>query len=338
MNAWCVVTSIAGPNEILAAIADTCARHELRFVLIGDVASPADFHLAGCTFLGIEEQQALSLEYARLCPTRHYARKNIGYLLAMGSGAAMIYETDDDNTPGDGFLDPRDRWVQGRVPAGRGWQNVYDWFGGKGIWPRGMPLEDVQSPEVAAAPQDGSLERSLCPIQQGLVDGDPDVDAICRQLFPPPRRLMAAEPIVLPEGAWCPFNSQNTVWWAEAFPLMYLPASCSFRMTDILRSFVAQRICWECGWRVAFQGPTAVQMRNEHRFLDDFKLEISGYLRNGEVRRVLDRLDLEQGSEHIGQNMRRCYQALVELACVEGHELDLLDAWLADTAQSGARG
>lgn len=335
MTAWCVVTSIAGPTEILARIAAACAREGLHFVLVGDEPSPRDFSLDGCEFLDLEAQRGLDLAFARLCPTRHYARKNIGYLLAMRRGAEMLYETDDDNLPMDGFLEPRGRMVRGRVLDGPGWVNVYDWFAGRGIWPRGMPLEELGPRDEAPPAHDLPMERCLCPIQQGLVDGDPDVDAVCRQLLPPPRRLEASPPLIPGRGAWCPFNSQNTVWWPEAFTLLYLPATCSFRMTDILRGFVAQRVAWECGWRVAFQGPTAVQERNEHGFLDDFRLEIPGYLHNGEIRRRLDALDLSPGQEHIADNMRRCYGVLSGLGVVEAAESELLEAWLADTARAG---
>ena len=54
------------------------------------------------------------------------------------------------------------------------------------------------------------------------------------------------------------------------YPLLYLPAYCSFRMTDIWRSFVAQRIAWENGWRLLFHGPTMEQERNVHDLMKDF--------------------------------------------------------------------
>jgi hypothetical protein len=61
--------------------------------------------------------------------------------------------------------------------------------------------------------------------------------------------------VALGAGAWSPFNSQNTAWYPKAYPLLYLPSYCSFRMTDIWRSFVAQRIAWENGWAVLFKSP-----------------------------------------------------------------------------------
>src|SRR5438270_335676 len=83
-----------------------------------------------------------------------------------------------------------------------------------------------------------TLERKeiYCPIQQGLADENPDVDAIYRLAFPLPLTFRTDRRIALGGSAWCPFNSQNTTWTREAFPLLYLPSYCSFRMTDIWRS------------------------------------------------------------------------------------------------------
>ena len=118
------------------------------------------------------------------------------------------------------------------------------------------------------------------PIQQGLANQNPDVDAIYRLVLPLPLDFVEAAPVALGKGAWCPFNSQNTTWWSEAFPLLYLPFHCSFRMTDIWRSFVAQRIAWENGWSILFHNATVFQERNEHSLIRDFEEEIPGYLNN----------------------------------------------------------
>jgi hypothetical protein len=100
-----------------------------------------------------------------------------------------------------------------------------------------------------------------------LADENPDVDAVYRMTSLLPRSFRSDRRVVLGAGVWSPFNSQNTTWWADAFPLMYLPEHCPFRMTDIWRSLVAQRIAWENGWNVLFHEPTVRQQRNEHDLL-----------------------------------------------------------------------
>lgn len=323
-----VVTSIASPNHVLRALAEGCRERGHKFIVIGDVPSPRDFRLEGCDFYGLEEQYETGLGFARLCPTRHYARKNLGYLLAMRDGARVIVETDDDNIPREEFWGERRR--RQSVPALKddGWVNVYRYFTDANIWPRGLPLDEVRKPVRDFDTLEVGDED--CPVQQGLADENPDVDAIYRLVEPLPQSFTRERALALGAGAWCPFNSQNTTWWAEAFPLLYLPAYCSFRMTDIWRSFVAQRIAWEQGWSVLFHGPTVWQERNEHNLMRDFKDEVPGYLHNSAIREALAALKLKPGAPNIAANMRACYEKLVEMTLVGESELALLDAWLED--------
>jgi hypothetical protein len=327
-RACLVITSIAEPTPALQALAAASRDRDFDLIVIGDEASPASFELEGCDFYGLERQHELQLDFERVCPVRHYARKNIGYLLAMQRGAPMILETDDDTVARERFWEPRERSQRVRRIADQGWVNVYRYFSSANIWPRGLPLDEAQTPVPAC----GSLpfEEVVCPIQQGLVDDDPDVDAVYRMLLDLPFRFDPGPSIALTSGAWCPFNSQNTAWWPEAFPLMYLPTFCSFRMTDIWRSFVAQRLAWVNGWGVLFHEPTVSQERNVHDLMDDFRAEVPGYLENRAICAALEGLDLRPGPEHVGGNMRLAYQCLVEGGWIDGAELGLLDAWLTD--------
>ncbi len=238
-----VVTSIAGPNAPLQALARGCRERGHTFIVIGDAASPSDFSLEGCDFFGLKQQHELGLKLATQCPTRHYARKNIGYLLAMRAGATLIIETDDDNTPYETFWHQRTRGQTVRAATEAGWLNVYRYFTDAYVWPRGFPLNRISAPQTAF--DELATLNIDAPIQQGLSDVDPDVDAIYRLTQTAPVSFSRDRRVALKQNVWCPFNSQNTTWWADAFPLLYLPAYCTFRMTDIWRSFVAQRIAWE---------------------------------------------------------------------------------------------
>ncbi|MDQ3804077.1 MAG: STELLO glycosyltransferase family protein [Acidobacteriota bacterium] len=169
-----------------------------------------------------------------------------------------------------------------------------------------------------------------CPVQQGLADENPDVDAVYRLVAPLPQSFRGDRRLALGPGSWCPFNSQNTAWWADAFPLLYLPAYCSFRMTDIWRGFVAQRIAWENNWGVLFHEPTVRQERNEHNLMRDFRDEVPGYLHNAAICEALGKLRLRPGVEGLGENLRTCYGKLVGMSLVDRKELGLLDAWLGD--------
>jgi hypothetical protein len=323
-----VVTSIASPNAALQTIASGCLEHGFDFFLIGDEASPPVFELEGCRFYGMAEQRQLPLRFALKCPTRHYARKNIGYLVAMRERATVIIETDDDNHPIKKFWDARTRRQRVPLVSNAGWVNVYRYFTDANIWPRGLPLDKIQT----AIPALESLaeEEVDCPIQQGLADENPDVDAIYRLALPLPQSFRKGVSLALGGGSWSPFNSQNTTWWRDAFPLLYLPAYCSFRMTDIWRSFVAQRIAWANDWGILFHEPTVWQERNEHNLMRDFKDEVPGYLNNSAICEALFKLSIQPGLDKLNDNLRVCYEELVRMGLIGAEELALLEAWIAD--------
>ena len=312
----------------MRALVDGLDPAQGQVVIIGDTKSPADFALPGARFLGIEAQHATGLASARLCPTRHYARKNLGYLLAIRGGIDLIQETDDDNLPIDGFFDPVARAAAVPTLQQAGWANVYRYFADGTIWPRGLPLDEIHG--ALPAFETLTVETADCPIQQGLANGNPDVDAIFRLVSPRDVTFRPDRRLALGSDTWCPFNSQNTVWFPDAFPLLYLPAHCSFRMTDIWRSFVAQRIAWANGWSVLFHHATVWQDRNPHNLMRDFEDEIPGYTNNARIATALGDLPITAGPAAMADNLIRSYEALIGLGVVGEAELPLLRCWLAD--------
>jgi hypothetical protein len=217
------------------------------------------------------------------------------------------------------------------------WCNVYRCFSDELIWPRGLPLGEITSGAGKKMPARGRTTSVVSPIQQGLVDGSPDVDAIWRLVLDKPFRFRPGVSVALMHGVWCPFNSQSTWWWPEAYPLMYLPSFCTFRMTDIWRSFVAQRCVWALGGVVTFHASEAVQRRNTHNLLKDFQDEVPGYLANDRMVRLLEEQSLEPGVEAVGANLLRCYETLVQHDIIPRKELPLVKAWLGDLKKT-ARG
>jgi glycosyltransferase involved in cell wall biosynthesis len=320
-----IITSINAPNRAMQMFAEGAQAHAMNFYVIGDTKSPADFELEGCQYYSVDAQHATGLDFAKVCPTRHYARKNIGYLIAMQAGVDVIIDTDDDNLPREGFWSARVPEVEASVLRDGDWVNAYKYFSDALIWPRGLPLDQINKelPEYETLP----VTITHCPIQQGLADENPDVDAIYRLLLPLPQNFRKDRKLVLSGQTWCPFNSQNTTWFREAFPLLYLPAYCSFRMTDIWRSFVAQRIARENGWNLLFHDSTVWQERNDHSLMKDFEDEVSGYLNNEAIRAALDALDLQPGVDALLPNLKLCYQCLIENKWVGAEEMELVDLW-----------
>jgi hypothetical protein len=299
-------------------------------VVVGDAAGPQDYRIPNVHFFSMNDQLSLPFRTATALPTGCYARKNVGYLLAISEGADCIYETDDDNAPEELWA-LRSLRTTARVMAPRKWANVYRMFCGENIWPRGFPLQLIADETTFHQAGECAVEDKDAPIQQGLVDGSPDVDAIWRMTLGRPFAFPPGQPSVwLPPGTWCPFNSQTTWWWPVAYPLLYLPSHCPFRMTDVFRSFVAQRCLWELGFGIVFHAPRVVQERNGHNLLRDFEDEVVGYLRNPEIIDALEKLFLRRGEDAISENMRACYEELVRMSVFPESELALLDQWLED--------
>jgi STELLO glycosyltransferases len=325
-----LITTINGPTNAVKKIASD--HPDWHFIVIGDTKTPADWAWPGVTYLSVEAQIAAVGKFAERCPTRHYARKNVGYLKAIADKSPIVAETDDDNIPYDTFLRDVSRQITARPVLKKGWDNVYTHFTTDRIWPRGFPLELVndsfKNPSTLGdeAPFD-------CPIQQSLADGDPDVDAVYRLTIEAITKFRHNS-VVLQPGTYCPFNSQNTIFWPETYPLLYLPAFVSFRMTDIWRSFIAQSCLYAMGKPMAFRHATVLQERNEHSLIRDFQDELPGYLNNPRIMEILEGLSLSSEPAQCAQNLGKCYEALISAGIVPSKEMQLVELWIESVSKA----
>ena len=165
---------------------------------------------------------------------------------------------------------------------------------------------------------------------------DPDVDAIFRLTVNQPIKFNNRNPVVLTNQQWSPINSQTTWWARDFFRLMYLPATCTFRLTDILRGFVAVRILREYGQNVSFFSPVVYQDRNEHNLLSDFSQEVQLYRGAGEITEKLDKIQLSN-HRSMADQMTACYESLVSSAVISKDELISLANWMKDCDKLGLR-
>lgn len=329
-----VITTIQSPTAAVVALVDRLRPMGVEMFAIGDRKGPASFELAGTRFLSLADQLSSRFELAQILPVGHYARKNLGYLLAMANGVECLYETDDDNAPLPSWR-PREAMTSAGTIDMPGWCNVYRCFSEDRIWPRGLPL-DALAVSFASRPHAAPARSERSAIQQGLANGSPDVDAVWRLVLDRPFDFDEAASVRLAPGTWCPFNSQSTWWWPEAFPLLYLPSYCSFRMTDIWRSFIAQRCLWELEQGVVFHAAEVHQERNEHDLMRDFNDEVPGYQRNRELVKVLEGLHLRAGTEAVVENLRACYDALIAAGFFDPREGPLVAAWCEGLEQARA--
>jgi hypothetical protein len=277
--------------------------------------------------LGIEQQYDMFPEFARAIPENTYIRKMIGYAYVIKHGAKAIFESDDDNLPlpdADKVIEGtlrEDHSAGGRCRSNGLWLNSYRLFGSFGCWPRGFPLEYLESPSCEV--QFGIDDKPWA-IIQFLVDNDPDVDAICRMRDGRPVCFVRDQRFIFDERTHCPINSQATLWTAEAFPLMFLPLGVTDRVTDVLRGYIATTCLWRSGYAVAFASPVVSQERNAHDLNTDFMQEMALYVHaDAWCRRLL-------GIE--GDNMidgyRSAIKKLAEIQAIPEQNLIIYDKFL----------
>lgn len=319
-----VITSI---QEITDAEIKFTAFGDYSLVLVGDKKSPKNLKIVkNISYLSCEKQEELSNKLSQILPWNHYCRKMLGYLYALRNGAEVIYDTDDDNIPKDNWSINKFDGVYKTTEENLGFVNIYDYFSGQYIWPRGFPLDNLM--RKINWENVLSNEHAKVGVWQGLADGDPDVDAIYRLTLNRECFFNNNEPIVLSRGTICPFNSQNTFFRKELFALLYLPSTVTFRFTDILRGLIAQPIMWTLGYQLGFTTATVLQKRNVHDYLNDFESEIPCYLY---ARKIIDLIcPVVSSRNNLEDNLFSAYEVLAKNNIVDVEELKRLQCWFEE--------
>ncbi|HET6993925.1 MAG TPA: STELLO glycosyltransferase family protein [Chitinophagaceae bacterium] len=321
LKKFIVITSIFKPTEAIEAFSKLKDYH---LVVVGDKKTPGDWQHENCTFLNVAAQLDLASSLATVIPFNHYGRKMIGYVYAMKQGADIIIDTDDDNIPYDNWSFPSFEGGFLTTQENLGWVNIYHHFSDQPIWPRGLPLRNINDSRDKLQWQTGTLNHRVG-IWQGLADDDPDVDAIYRLTSNKPCTFQKKEPLVLEKGTVSPFNSQNTAIQKELFPLLFLPSFVTFRFTDILRGIIAQPILWQHGYRLGFTGATVIQKRNEHDYFKDFESEVPMYLH---TEKSLEAVSKNISGNTVKDSLHNAYEALLKINVVEEREMTVLEEWL----------
>jgi hypothetical protein len=323
MKKYIIITSIFNPTK---AIEQFSKLKDYQLIVVGDKKTPKDWKYPNVVYLSVEDQLRLELTLPSLLPYNHYCRKMIGYLYAIKKGADIIIDTDDDNLPKKEWSFPeRDDYFD-YIPQKQGFINIYKYFTNQNIWPRGLPLESISQNTI---PVNSKKKKFKVGIWQGLADGDPDVDAIYRLTTNnEPCNFNDSYPIVLEEGSICPFNSQNTLFIKDLFPLLYLPTFVTFRFTDILRGLIAQPIMWQYEYKLGFTKSTVIQERNIHNYFDDFLSEIPMYINSKKVIELA--YTAVSPNYSISDNLIEVYKVLYYSGIVEKKELLTLESWLRD--------
>lgn len=334
---WIVVTSIFGPTEDIKKLAKIPG---WKLVVVGDKKTPKDWKLDGVVFLSIKDQWKLGFETVKYLKYGVYQRKNMGFLYAIQHGAKYIYDTDDDNHPYGGKVTFDDMTVDKEYLMYDGNQHFYNGFahfGQSTLWPRGYPLNMIDKKPVRTYKKCKSV-RPL--VQQGVVDGDPDLDAIQRLTRKDNEAKFVvyfdkdAPPVVLPPNSFVPYNSQNTFHHYDAFFALLLPQTVTFRVNDIWRSFITQRLLWDIGGHLAYFPPNAYQDRTPHDFLKDFYEEDDLYKNTNPLTKLL----LNWKGKTKADMFDRHYDILKEMYkadIIGARDVRLGRAWVRDLLRIG---
>ncbi len=324
---WIVVTTINYPTVALQQLSHLKGWH---LVVVADKKTPLDWTLEGCDFLSVERQKTLGYRILQYLPWNHYSRKNIGYIWAVAHGARIIYDTDDDNILYNSIPYLSSNEEMSVCTTNNRFFNAYAHFGQPTVWPRGFPLQEVQKPPSYSTEH---LRASPC-IQQMLVDNDPDVDAIFRLTRALPISFQPnSPPICLPQGTFCPFNSQSTIFHSEAFWGLVIPITPAFRVCDIWRGYWVQRLLWDIGGNLCFSPPVAYQERNAHNFFSDYINEQDLYLQTPRLIEFLSSWKSE--SPHLFDRIHELTKKMVLEGFYKTREQEFIEAWIDDLSSVG---
>lgn len=322
-----VLTTINKPNKNIKIFSQKSSKKKWKFLVIGDIKTPNNYKISYGDFYSINSQKKLSFKFAKICPHNSYTRKNIGYLLAMKNKSDVIIETDDDNCPKNNFFKEINLTHHVRELAGSKWENIYlNFISNKNIWPRGLPLNSIfNKPKYL-----NKRINDKFYLQQGVCEGNPDVDAIFR-LTNSKINISFKNNLKFSLGkCLSPFNSQNTIWFKKIFPLMYLPVTCTMRATDIWRSLIALIILGNDNKKILFFGTTMHQKRNEHNLMNDFEQEISIYLNSNKIIEILKKVKIKKGEKNYFDNLKKLYLVLIKYEIFSKDEIKYLNAWIDD--------
>jgi hypothetical protein len=322
-NKFIIITTIFEPTQAISLFSKL---KDYKLVVIGDIKTPKNWNVDGVTYLSVDDQIKTFPQLSNIIPYNHYSRKMLGYLYAINNGANIIYDTDDDNLPKNNWAFPEQNSIYECVIANQGFINVYNSFTNQNIWPRGLPLSLINQRFDLS----GKLEKKSINvgIWQGLVDEEPDVDAIYRLTNNSKCFFSQRDPIVLDKGTIAPFNSQNTLFTKDLFPLLYLPTQVSFRFTDILRGLISQPIMWLYDFQLGFTSANVIQKRNPHSYISDFISEIPMYMYTEKIVELV--CSVISSNETLNSNLMNAYECLVKHNIVPSSEIKSLEVWLTE--------
>jgi len=297
---------------------------DVEIIVVGDRKTPieAEQYVTSLGrnnvhYMSVQTQNDWLAQFDRLpgmIPWNSDNRRNVGYLKAAEDGADVIISIDDDNWPllDEDFIEghsivgkalmtedcpevrsPGNNWVNICTLIQQPWADDYYFR----IYPRGFPYRERYMDTFQ--PQPAEQEDGRVVLNEGLWNGNPDVDASTRLSWPGRVEVNTRTRYTLGRNQWSPFNSQNTAFHRDILPVMYfVPMNFLYnglvvdRFGDIWMGYLALKVIHAIGERATFGPPIVVHNRNVHSLLNDLKAELGGMLLNEVFTVALDRIHL----------------------------------------------
>ena len=229
-------------------------------------------------------------------------------------------------------------------PQGHNWPtyNPYPVLGAPNLpsWPRGLPLADIKKEQCSnTTVTNTKLQVKSIAVLQSLAEVQPDVDAIFRITMSMPRpfafiRTDETRPLMIPSGVLTPYNAQATLHFESAFWALLLPITVHGRVSDIWRSYLAQRLFWDCDLQVGFTArPLVVHERTEHSDLGDLDAERDLYMKSEHLVKFLG--SWKATGTTLAERIEELWIALYERQYIELKDVELVQHWLQSLFQVG---
>jgi hypothetical protein len=230
-------------------------------------------------------------------------------------------------------------------------------------WPRGFPpdrvLSNSSSHDAPIALKTVQVPAASIGVVQFLANHDPDVDSLYRMIRPLPLdfplhgvlplvmpasagpvgavQAGAADDSAVPSGAhtvFAPYNAQSTLHSRSALWALLLPLTPHPRVSDIWRSYIAQRLFADIGVRVAFHSPIVAHVRRaKEENLPDMLAELPLYRDSLDLVRALR--GWQGKAATLPGRMEELYVALYEQGFLGLEDVRLAQRWISALLEVG---
>ena len=264
-----ICTTINQPTKAIKAFLSIT---DWDLIIIGDLKTPHEsYENLDLLYLSPSTQEFLYPELSKAIGWNCIQRRNIGFVHAYKLGYDIIATVDDDNIPNKDWGQEIIVGETLEIDFFNTNQVVFDPFSpyiDDKLWHRGFPIQLIRDKNQITK----SRRQIKVLVQAHLVNGDPDIDAICRIIYKPYLSIEENIPYYS-SNKIMPFNSQNTILHRDVIPYYFMFPGVG-RMDDIWGSYILQD---KFPNSVAFGNPNVTQIRNQHDLMVDFKAELIGY-------------------------------------------------------------